>query len=398
MALSRGASRIPLLNIQLYYTNPTAFVEQLRSACHNVGFFLLQHDIPSDIAQRQLDETRRFFQRPIEEKLSISYHENPSFRGYMRIGDENTAGAVDLREQIEYATTYSCDNTAATKGSTTAIKSTKKSWPPYERLKTDRNPWPDSFQPTLQSATEDYVPHANRMADRIRQALCLALGVSKETLDPLFGTHAHDKNHLRHQQPHWVLKMVGYPVINQEEGETSQQKKPSFGVGGHTDSNFLTMVLQDTVGGLQVFSEGDWIDVPSDLGASVLVCNLGEQAELLSRGYFLATPHRVLANVNGSRDRISVPLFYNPMLSTTIRPIISEQMEDLNWERGDHDHWRRPSNAMLATVGDNTFKSLARSHPIVFDKHHSDLQLLDDGSVVRKEDTPSALINNNKDE
>ena len=374
---------MPLLDIQLYYKDPTAFVEQLRSACHKVGFFLLQHDIPLDIARRQLDETRRFFQQPLQDKLAISYHDSPSFRGYMQVGSENTAGEMDLREQIEYATVY--ENVAT--GPTT------KAWPPYERLKNDCNPWPNSFQPTLQLATEDYVLHVNRIADCIRQALCLALGVDKDALDPLFGSsqptkknkHPDNDNHNQHhQQPHWVLKLISYPII--QEDDPKQRKSPSFGVGGHTDSNFLTMVLQDTVGGLQVFSEGDWIDVPSNLGAGVLVCNLGEQAELLSRGYFLATPHRVLANVNGSRDRISVPLFYNPMLSATIQTIVSEQMDGLKWERGDHEHWRRTSNAMLATVGDNTFKSLARSHPVVFEKHHSDLKLLDDGTVIRNEE------------
>ena len=383
---SRGATAskksLPLLDIQLYYKDPNLFVEQLRSACHSVGFFLLQHDIPHEVVQQQLDETRKFFQRPIHDKLSISYKNSPSFRGYMRIGVENTAGAVDLREQIEYAAIYNTAN--ATNNNTK--DDNNKPWPPYERLKTDSNPWPHTFQPSLQAATEDYVPHVNRIADCIRQALCQALNVSKNVLDPLFGTLP-TLNQNTHQQPHWVLKLISYPVIKADKSkQDTDEAATSFGVGGHTDSNFLTMVLQDDVGGLQVYSEGDWINVPSNLGPGVLVCNLGEQAEIMSRGYFLATPHRVLANVNGCRDRISVPLFYNPMLSATIHPIVPEKLEGLNWERGGHEHWRRKSNAMLATVGDNTFKSLARSHPIVFEKHHSDLNLLSDGSVVRKEE------------
>lgn len=46
----------------------------------------------------------------------------------------------------------------------------------------------------------------------------------------------------------------------------------------------------------------------------VLVCNLGEQAEILRRGYFRATPHRVLQNTTGTTARISVPFFYNQRL------------------------------------------------------------------------------------
>jgi isopenicillin N synthase-like dioxygenase len=143
--------------------------------------------------------------------------------------------------------------------------------------------------------------------------------------------------------------------------------------------------MQDDVGGLQVFSEGDWIDVPNNLGPGVLGCNLGEQAEILSRGYFLATPHRVLANQTGHTERISIPLFYNPTLSSAIEPLVAEGHNiHLEGARGERKHWRMKANTMLATVGDNTFKSLARSHPAVFQRHHSDLILLEDGRIVRK--------------
>jgi hypothetical protein len=39
---------------------------------------------------------------------------------------------------------------------------------------------------------------------------------------------------------------------------------------------------------------------------------------------------------------------------------------------------------MNASVGENTFKSLARSHPNVFLEHHRDLQLLPDGRITRR--------------
>jgi len=406
--------KLPLLDIHQYYHNPSQFVEELRSAAHKIGFFLLQHDIPHELVQRQLDETRTFFQQPLPKKELIPYHKSASFRGYMymKLGVENTSGAVDLREQCEYAATYP------------KSQINDKVWPPYERLKANSNPWPTECQPTLQSTTEAYIPHICRIADCIRQALCLALGADKTILDPIFGSSSnnhHDDEPLKMKlpdpqpQPHWALKLVSYPVVHHDDQKKQTQAQSttsssalSFGVGEHTDTNFLTLVLQDDIGGLQVFSDGDWMDVPNNLGPGILVVNLGEQAEILSRGYFLATPHRVLSNVGGKRERISVPFFYNPMLSARIQPIVGGEgllsspsqdddqdggfgggataISSLKWERhGDQRHWRRKDNAMLATVGDNTFKSLARSHPEVFQKHHNDLVLLDDGSVIRKE-------------
>jgi len=80
-------------------------------------------------------------------------------------------------------------------------------------------------------------------------------------------------------------------------------------------------VLQDgVVGRLQVFSAGQWINVPCT-GENILVCNLGEQMEILICGYFLAMPHCVLANINGHQEWISVPLFYKPKLSTLNEPL-----------------------------------------------------------------------------
>jgi isopenicillin N synthase-like dioxygenase len=76
-----------------------------------------------------------------------------------------------------------------------------------------------------------------------------------------------------------------------------------------------------------------------------------------------------------------VPLFYNPTLSSVITPL--DLPDTLEWERPkEYQHWERSHNAMMATVGDNTLKSLARSHPEVFQRHHSDLRLLEDGQIV----------------
>ena len=133
--------------------------------------------------------------------------------------------------------------------------------------------------------------------------------------------------------------------------------------------------------GLQAFSQGQWADVPP-AGLGVLVCNLGEVAELITNGYLLATPHRVLSS---SSPRLSVPYFCNPCLEATVEPLALPP--SLPWDREEsydaERHWRRPRNAMLADYGANAFKSLARSHPAVFARHHPDLRVLEDGRVVR---------------
>ena len=83
-----------------------------------------------------------------------------------------------------------------------------------------------------------------------------------------------------------------------------------------------------------------------------MVCNLGEQAEIWSRGYFLATPHRVLANKQ-LKPRTSIAFFYNPRLDATITSIPKDKMKGkVRWKRPQNyeqtnNHWKNKNNTML---------------------------------------------------
>ena len=180
------------------------------------------------------------------------------------------------------------------------------------------------------------------LSEDLRAALGLALGLPAGQLDSLF-----------EPEPHWQLKLTHYPPA------TAAADSGAIGVGAHTDSGFLTLLLQDDVGGLQAHTGGEWVDVPP-AGPDVLVCNIGECAQMASGGYLLATPHRVLSSAS---SRISVPYFCNPALSATVRNFAVS--ESLPWERDDQAaeqaRWRTSANARLAEYGANAFKSLARS-------------------------------------
>ncbi|XP_052490865.1 feruloyl CoA ortho-hydroxylase F6H1-3-like [Gossypium raimondii] len=92
----------------------------------------------------------------------------------------------------------------------------------------------------------------------------------------------------------------------------------TVGVGRHSDASTLTILLQDEIGRLFVRgNDGDnWIYVPPIKGS--LVINVGDALQIISKGKYRSVKHRVVAN--GSKNRISVPIFVNPRPIDMIGP------------------------------------------------------------------------------
>ncbi|KAK4427748.1 1-aminocyclopropane-1-carboxylate oxidase1 [Sesamum alatum] len=88
------------------------------------------------------------------------------------------------------------------------------------------------------------------------------------------------------------------------------QPELTLGASKHTDDAFLTVLLQDHIGGLQIFAENHWIDVPPVPGA--LVINIGDLLQLISNDKLKSVEHRVVANRAG--PRVSVACFFSTSL------------------------------------------------------------------------------------
>ncbi|XP_020958869.1 deacetoxyvindoline 4-hydroxylase-like isoform X2 [Arachis ipaensis] len=84
------------------------------------------------------------------------------------------------------------------------------------------------------------------------------------------------------------------------------QPELTLGSSGHWDCSFLTVLLQDQVGGLQIFHENQWIDIKPVPGA--LIINVGDMMQLITNNKFVSSKHRVLAPKIG--PRVSVACFF----------------------------------------------------------------------------------------
>ena len=90
-----------------------------------------------------------------------------------------------------------------------------------------------------------------------------------------------------------------------------EREPDQFGTGAHTDSGFLTFLMQSGVGGLQIRrTDGTWFDAPVLEGRFLV--NTGDMLRRWTNDRFLSTPHRVL-NVSGT-SRYSIALFFDTHL------------------------------------------------------------------------------------
>ena len=94
-----------------------AFAAELREVCHTVGFFYvagIDAFVSPTTRRDALAAATRFFAMPQEKKDAMDYRNSPAFRGYVRLGAENTAGLPDLREQVEFGVEMTDDDAFVT--------------------------------------------------------------------------------------------------------------------------------------------------------------------------------------------------------------------------------------------------------------------------------------------
>ena len=159
------------------------------------------------------------------------------------------------------------------------------------------NLWPD-HAPETRAAVLAYWAQMDRLVALLLAALSEHLGLDPATLQAEFET------------PLTNMTLLHYPP------QTPDQ--PGFGIHPHKETDALTIISPDPVGGLEVQTRsGDWITAQCPPGGFVV--NIGDMLELWSGGRLVSTPHRVI-NRSG-RERYSFPYFAVPGHATVVRPL-----------------------------------------------------------------------------
>jgi isopenicillin N synthase-like dioxygenase len=329
-------TNLPILDISRFSDDPqqrSAFLRELRAAAQGPGFFYLTgHGIADELLREVLDAARQFFALPERDKLAVEMINSPHFRGYTRAGLEFTRGRPDWREQLDI-------------GAEREALPWNRSTPSWTRLQ-GPNQWP-AVLPALKQILLRYQAEVTALAIRVLRVFAAALDQPDYVFEPIYSP-----------APNQLLKIIRYPGRDRDQDDQ--------GVGAHKDSGFVTILLQDQVAGLQVESEGGWIDAPPLPGTFVV--NIGEILELASNGFLRANVHRVVSPP-ADVDRLSVAFFLGARLDATV-PLLDLPPELAAQAQGVTQD---PLNPLFREVGQNYLKGRLRSHPDVARRHHADL-------------------------
>ncbi|KAL9240336.1 hypothetical protein vseg_014570 [Gypsophila vaccaria] len=271
--------QVPVISLQDIQTKEgrNKIVEQVLSASTEWGFFqVVDHGISTRVLEGMLEGIRRFHEQDGEVKKEY----------YTR----------DLMRKVMYGSNYDLYvSKAANWRDTLTLKSV---YPGF----LDPRDVPEICRDVMM----EYINQVHKLGDVLLELISEALG-----LRPTYLKEEMKCNH------GWSLVNHYYPACPAPD--------LTLGTSKHSDPSFLTILLQDQIGGLQVLHDDHWVDVQPIPGAFVI--NIGDILQLVSNDKLKSVYHRVTANSVG--PRISAALFMNgdqmsPKLHGPIKELLSE--------------------------------------------------------------------------
>ncbi|KAF9612022.1 hypothetical protein IFM89_037305 [Coptis chinensis] len=257
----------PIINMEnLNGDKRATTMEIIKDACENWGFFeLVNHGISHELMDKLEKLTKQHYKRCMEQRFK----------------DLVASGALEGVEtelsDMDWESTFSVRHLPESNI--------------YEVPDLD-----NEYRKTM----KEFALELEKLAEQLLDLLCENLGLEKGYLKKaLCGSKG----------PTFGTKVGNYPPCPRPELVK--------GLRAHTDAGGIILLFQDdTVSGLQLLKDGQWIDVPPMRHS--IVINIGDQLEVITNGKYKSVMHRVLTHTEGTR--MSIASFYNPGSDAVIYP------------------------------------------------------------------------------
>lgn len=275
-----GKRAIPLVDLSQFTKGDEAarklFIRKLAKAFREIGFVgVINHGIPKALVNKFYEESKAFFNLPVEKKLKYEIKGLAGQRGYTSFGKEHAkqSKVADLKEFFQI-------------GQEVAGKdSIRKEYP--------KNVYVRERPQFLATGLKLYKSFEKSGAHLLK-AIAIHLDLGEKYFDA------------RIKNGNSILRAIYYPPITTEP-------KSAIRAEQHEDINLITLLVGASAGGLQVLNlDNEWLEVVPQ--QDEIVINVGDMLQRLTNNYLKSTTHRV---VNPPREewhnpRLSIPFFLHP--------------------------------------------------------------------------------------
>lgn len=231
--------------------------EEIRTACEKYGFFYVPvNDSDIMVLNNVFTYTKEYFEKSDDEKMKQIM--NKDGFGYAPFKKVKFNDSIDLKESFSYR--------------------------PNE-IKCEHDT-------LLNEHFRNMSIYSKHIFSKIISSIGLPCSDYKTAADPGFNT----------------LTLLHYPSI-----PSDTQNNNIYGVSPHTDWGLITL-LYTTADGLQIYIDGEWLDVP--LLSNHFIVNIGDMLEIITDGKYKSTLHRVVVK----QEKYSIAFFFEPNLEYLVEP------------------------------------------------------------------------------
>ncbi|KAL6844489.1 hypothetical protein ACP4OV_026162 [Aristida adscensionis] len=274
---SSGATTIPVVDLSPFFAGDdedgaaaaaaASATEAVRQACRTHGFFrAVNHGVPAELMARAMELSAAFFALPEEEKAmvrpAVAPNDTPLPAGYGRL-------PAPADDKYEYMVVYN------------------------PKLGVNVYPAePAGFRETM----EECYAKLTELGMLTQEILNECMGLPAGFLENYNGDRSFD---------HMTAKCY-FPAVAEDNS----------GLGEHEDSNCITFIFQDSVGGLEVLKDGQW--VPAEPVEGSIIVNVGDVMQVLSNKKLKSATHRV---VRKPVHRHSIAYFFSVHGDQWVEPL-----------------------------------------------------------------------------
>ncbi|KAJ3544343.1 hypothetical protein NM208_g3112 [Fusarium decemcellulare] len=268
-------------------SSPADLASRLMKVGENPGFFyLVGHGIPEELVTGMFNLSKDFFENcPAADRARFASNSGEPYKGYSGPAREKLSGLGrgDLKESYHF-------------------QSFKASPDVELPLCLDNN----------RSTLRRFSHECERLGNILLQAFSVGLKKPPAFL-PAYHTGQQNRFRLLHYPPY----------VPGADGPSSPDEEDVRAVA-HSDYGSLTLLFQEPTdqGGLQVWQNGDWVDVPYITDS--IVVNIGDALEFWTACQLRSTIHRVTFPPGQAppQSRFSIPFFVTADDETVLEPIL----------------------------------------------------------------------------